>query len=146
MRFRISPSSLVALPVFHSVMWSVLALVVGASTFAHIPLIAASGAAVGLGHASLQWATSWSEVASGELHIRNMVFASRRDLTEIEAVYRVRRRRWQAIAVVFDDGKEVVLPAPVAATWAPNHDFDEEVRRFCAAVALAETTTELGPW
>lgn len=138
-RFRTNPAAVVMWGVAHAAVWSFLAVAFGLVDFLDSWKAALLGAFVGLGHSMLQWSTTTLSVVDGTLVSRNFTWVQRIRINEIEVIQRARHRRWSGVIVRLRDGQEVVLAAPISSVLSPNPQFDEEVHRLCANIALGET-------
>lgn len=133
------PMSVFALwPLIHAIAWSAVASVLGVAPFLELPWYLAAGSAIGLMHATIQWVGTSVSVDRGSLVLRNLVWVRRITTAEIATVHRLRRRSWRSVSVTLNDGTEIVIPAPVSASLMPNPHFEEDLHRFCAAIAFAD--------
>ena len=138
-RFRTNPAAVVMWGVAHAALWSFLAVAFGLVDFLDAWRAALLGGFVGIGHSTLQWSTTSLSVVDGTLVSRNFTWVQRVRINEIEVIQRARHRRWSGVIVRTRDGQEVVLAAPVSSVLSPNPQFDEEVHRLCANIALGDS-------
>jgi hypothetical protein len=136
--FRMPLSVFALWPLLHAVAWAAAAGVLGAATFIDLPPYLLIGSAIGFGHALIQWIGTSALVEGGTLVLRNLVWVRRITTSEIETVHRLRRRSWRSVSVTLTDGTEIMIPAPVSASLMPNPHFEEDLHRFCAAIAFAD--------
>lgn len=124
--------------VIHGALWSFLAVVLGLVDFVEAWKAGIVGGAVGAAHATLQWAATSVAIEESRIVSRHVMWIQRVPLNQIEAIQRARHRRWSGVIVRLVDGTEIVLAAPSSSVFAPNPNFDEEVHRLCANIALGE--------
>ena len=136
--FRMPHSVFALWPLLHALGWGAAAVVTGLASFLQVPYFMLLGATIGLAHATIQWLGTSALVDRGTLVLRNLVWVRRISTAEIETVHRLRRRSWRSVSVTLADGTEIVMPAPVSATLMPNPQFEEDLHRFCAAIAFAD--------
>ena len=133
------PHSVFALwPLLHALGWGAVAAVTGVASFVQVPMFMLAGSMIGLAHAAIQWMGTSALVDRGTLVLRNLIWVRRITTADIETVHRLRRRSWRSVSVTLIDGTEIVMPAPVSATLMPNPHFEEDLHRFCAAIAFAD--------
>jgi hypothetical protein len=122
----------------HSILWTVVAVLVGLVDVLDCWKAMLLGAWIGLTHALLQWMTTSVVVADGVLVSRSFGWVQRVPVEQIEVVQRVRFRRYSGVAVRLRDGEEVTLAAPLSSVLAPNPEFEEDLNRLCASIAFGD--------
>ena len=136
--FRTHPGASAAWVAGYAVLCTALALGLGLVDFLDSWKAVVFGAWIGLCQAAFHWWMFRVVVSDGELVSRHWGWVEHVPIEDIELVRRVRYRRRSGVAVKLRTGEEIMLSAPVSSVFAPNPDFDEELNRLCATLALGE--------